>query len=371
MPSLFKIFRPSRRMSDCSSAESGSPLGHEASFRDTRAAIDQLSQVVRNNPDAVEIYLALGNLFRSQGDLERAIQIRNTLIVRSGLDERFKAKAWLELGRDYKRAGFLDRAQQALDEARKTLRDDPAILAELLRLSATAGDFSNAAEYASLLEDRIAQAHYLVRQAMVHGEADQTALRAKLLKRALQIYPGSVEAWIEGLKDAYARSDWRETAKQMSRATASVAPGLRFVLFESLLGFAAQGAEDGPPMRPECTARLLPVIEGLSQDLLLYYYGSLLLIHGQDYEQARSWLEKTLILHPDFWPARLELLLLSAELQELSAAFKVQLEFFLEKARMVKKFVCSSCGLKREAVFFHCPRCEAWHSITFRLALND
>ena len=86
--------------------------------QDTRAAIEELSQVVKNDPEAVEIYLALGSLYRSQGEIERAIQIRNSLIVRPGLDREFKARAWFELGRDFRRAGFLDRAQMAFDEAR-------------------------------------------------------------------------------------------------------------------------------------------------------------------------------------------------------------------------------------------------------------
>jgi lipopolysaccharide biosynthesis regulator YciM len=37
----------------------------------------------------------------------------------------------------------------------------------------------------------------------------------------------------------------------------------------------------------------------------------------------------------------------------------------------MKRFVCSHCGLKREQIFYVCPRCQAWHSIRFRKSLND
>jgi len=60
--------------------------GYAPVSRDTQAAIAELAQVVKSNPDAVEIYLALGNLYRSHGEIERAVQIRHNLIVRPTLD---------------------------------------------------------------------------------------------------------------------------------------------------------------------------------------------------------------------------------------------------------------------------------------------
>ena len=60
--------------------------GQSITERDTLAAIRALNQEVRNDPNGVETYLALGNLYRSRGDLERAIQIRNGFIVRPALE---------------------------------------------------------------------------------------------------------------------------------------------------------------------------------------------------------------------------------------------------------------------------------------------
>ena len=82
--------------------------GESAFERDTLSAIRALNQEVRNDPDGVETYLALGNLYRARGDIERAIQIRNGLIVRPGLDNNLKARVCFELGIDYKRGGFID-----------------------------------------------------------------------------------------------------------------------------------------------------------------------------------------------------------------------------------------------------------------------
>ncbi|MDY7002182.1 MAG: hypothetical protein SVS15_10435, partial [Thermodesulfobacteriota bacterium] len=115
---------------------------------------------------------------------------------------------------------------------------------------------------------------------------------------------------------------------------------------------------------------ILPVLEKQEPDLLLLFYAAWI-SSGQDQALAKSHLEKTLVLNPGFWPARLELLALGMEDQTLSPAFKTQLEFFVMRARELKRFVCRKCGLKRETLFFLCPRCQSWHSISYRTAIHE
>lgn len=356
--------------------------GYAPPSQDTLAAIAELSQMVKNNPDAIEIYLALGNLYRSRGEIERAVQIRNNLIVRPGLDKTFKARALFELGLDYKRGGFYDRAQAAFEDARGLIGDDPAILGELARLAAEGKDYDRAAQIYALLGKPIPQAHYLVRCAHQKAQDDPRSSR-KWLDKALQVYPGSVEAHLELLTRAYAKHDWDRMGKIFSKALESVPEELRFLLLEGLMQHVVcqnngNGDTEGvsipptsPVLPPECCEALLPVIEAQQNDLLLYFYGAWLLIQAGDYDKAKTDLEKTLLLNPDFWPARLELLSLTLDEQTLTPVFKGQLEFFLKHARRVKRFVCTKCGLKRERIFFVCPRCQSWHSISFRRALND
>jgi len=344
--------------------------------KDTLAAIDELSRVVKNNSDSVEIYHALGNLYRSQGELERAIQIRQNLIIRPGLDPNFKARAYFELGKDYKRAGFMDRSQDAFAKAREMCGDDPEILRELADIAARVGDFLLASQYYASLKFPLAQAHYLVLHAHSfssgkHGGKEDDG--KKWLSKALKVYSGSVEGWLERITKDYEQENWNSFEKHLKQGLENIDEHLRFVLLEGLIQFAQKISQDetGPYVHPEACARALPCIEAFPQDLLLYYYGSLLLVQANETEQAQAWLEKALMLDSNFWPTRLEVLLLSMPEQSLSPVFKVQLEFFLTRARRVKRFVCSHCGLKREQLFYICPRCQTWHSIRFRKSLND
>ncbi|NJB66809.1 lipopolysaccharide biosynthesis regulator YciM [Desulfobaculum xiamenense] len=348
--------------------------------RDTQAAIAELSQVAKDNPDAVEIYLALGNLYRSHGEIERAVQIRQNLIVRPGLNEEFKAKAWYELGLDYKRGGFIDRSLGAFEQARRIAGDSPAIVDELARLTADTGDYERASRYYAQLGNEIAEAHYMVRLAREKFADNDVALGTKWLKKALKTYPGSVEAWLEHLVRDLNDADWPTLSKHLNKALSRVDQSLAFVLFEGLLAAArARNGESGEldtdkPFRyhPEeelCNA-VLAVLEKREPDLLAQFYAAWM-VCSHDREESRKWLEKTLVLNPDFWPARLELLAISMDDQPLSPAFRQQLEFFILRARELKRFVCRRCGLKREQVFFMCPRCHSWHSISYRIVINE
>ncbi|MBN2141358.1 MAG: tetratricopeptide repeat protein [Desulfovibrionaceae bacterium] len=352
--------------------------------QDTKAAIDELSQAVKNNPEAVEIYLALGNLYRSQGEIERSIQIRKSLIVRPDLDNDFKARASYELGRDFRRAGILDRAGAALEKAAALIGPNPAIILEMAKLAAQGGDFSRAAKLYSDLNWPVAEAHYLVRRAGELFTENDAEKGLKTLKKALRVWPESVEAWLGQLIQTSRSAGLNELKEVLGEALAKVERNLRFVLLEGYLEsmfiekrriLLKEGLPPDPRTRlsidVDVAEAVVSVIERQAPDVLLSYYAGKVLLFCDRPDAARPWLDKALILRPGFWLARLELFSLDREAQTLSPAFKEHLDFFLEQARKVRRFVCTSCGLKRDAIFFVCPRCQGWHTIAFRLEFTQ
>ena len=357
--------------------------GESLPVQDTRAAIEELSKVVQNDPEAVEIYLALGSLYRSQGEIERGIQIRNSLIVRPGLDREFKARAWFELGRDFRRAGFLDRAEKAFQESRSLGQDPTSIHREMARLTAERGDFEKAAESYGQLNLPLPQAHYLVRLAMDHFRDGNASQGHRALRHAIRAYPGAVEAWLEQVTQAYKAGSPNKVADILSQAMERVEPELRFVLFEGLIlaidkaqkakqsSFGEENEWSRACQEEKLVTALLPVFEPQEPDVLLLYYGAMFQLRIGEIENARSWLEKALMLQQEFWLARLELFELSRGDQTLTPFYKEQLSFFIDRARKVRRFFCRRCGLKRDQLFFNCPRCKSWHSIAFRIDISE
>ncbi len=374
----------------------GSAEEYPSGSQDTLAAINELSQAVKNNPNAVEIYLALGNLYRSQGEIERAVHIRNNLIVRPGLDPRLKAKAWFELGRDYKRGGMVDRALAAFEEARKLWGNSEILDKELARLAAESGEHEKAARYYEQLRQTVPQAHHLVRLARQSLASGDASAAKKWLNKALKVCPGAVEAWQVRLSNACRSGNWSNFGSLLKEAMTDIEPGLRFLLLESLFedvrAFSPTPAEPAdstalvpsaspgsseppevviPLLFKELARHILPVLEQQPAELLLDYYAAWLLIQCGEQDKAKYALEKTLVMQPQFWPARLELLALTMHEQPFAPVFKVQLEFFIGEARRVGRFLCSHCGFKRDRAFFSCPKCRSWYSIAFRTEFHD
>jgi lipopolysaccharide biosynthesis regulator YciM len=79
-------------------------------------AIDVFIRMLEVNSDTVETHLALGNLFRKRGEVDRAIRIHQNLIARTSLSEEQRTDALLELGQDYMKAGLFDRAEALFKE---------------------------------------------------------------------------------------------------------------------------------------------------------------------------------------------------------------------------------------------------------------
>ncbi len=344
----------------------GTPPGE----RDTKAAISELSRAVRNDPDAVELYLALGNLYRAQGEIERAVQIRSNLIVRPGLDDAFKARAYFELGHDYKRGGFMDRAMQAFEQARKFGGDTEELIRSMARLHAQTGNFLSASALYDKLGHRVAEAHYMVRHAEERHTPATMAESRKLLRKALKVYGGSAEAWLALISLATVEGDWDKAGALLNEALRAVPASIRFVLLEGMLNFTP-GTNDPASFTASLCKTVVPVLEAQEPELILQYYGALFLLRCGNPEEANAWLAKTMVLCPDFWAARLELLGLTMDDQPLSPVFRNHLSFFVEQARHVKRFVCSNCGIRLEHTFYHCPKCRSWHSAAFRVSLKD
>src|SRR3982750_1157652 len=75
-------------------------------------AIEAFIEVVKVDPETVELHFALGSLFRRRGEYDRAIRMHQNLLERADLAEEQKVIALAELGQDYLKAGILDRAEE-------------------------------------------------------------------------------------------------------------------------------------------------------------------------------------------------------------------------------------------------------------------
>ena len=75
-------------------------------------AVDLFLDMLKEDEGTLEAHLTLGNLFRSRGEIDRAIRIHQALMESSSLTFEQRLLAIQQLGRDYMGAGLYDRAEE-------------------------------------------------------------------------------------------------------------------------------------------------------------------------------------------------------------------------------------------------------------------
>lgn len=163
-------------------------------------AIEVFVRLLEVDSETVETHLALGNLFRRRGEVDRAIRIHQNLIARPTLDREQRSMALLELGMDYMRSGLLDRAEGLFKELVDSGAHSRSALQQLLIIYQQERDWDNAihtarrlgAESGERLEPLIAQFH--CEQAAEQLAAGRDKEARDSMRRALNTDPKCVRA---------------------------------------------------------------------------------------------------------------------------------------------------------------------------------
>src|SRR6478672_11949795 len=184
-------------------------------------AIEAFIEVVKVDPQTVELHFALGNLFRRRGEVERAIRMHQNLVERPDLQQEQKLVALFELAQDYLKAGLLDRAEELFLKLDGTVHAEPA-LKFLLEIYQQEKDWQKAIDIASRLEVVTGRSHQkeianfyceLASSDMMHSRPEaarphldsalahhRLCARANVLLGDLELAAGSPEEAIEAWK---------------------------------------------------------------------------------------------------------------------------------------------------------------------------
>ncbi len=246
-------------------------------------AIDVFIKLLEVDSETVETHLALGNLFRRRGEVDRAIRIHQSLIARPTLDREQRGLALLELGQDYMRAGLFDRAESLFNElvemglhrerALSNLREiyqqekdwdrSLEVVRQLETLSGRSHATAIAQYYCEQAEEALASgdadsAWSLTRQAM---NADKRCFRAaliqanmertrgdyrgavKIYRRVLQQDPAFVPEILPSLIDSYRELNAPAELKEYLRSLYMQTRDTRVLLAYSDLLLAESGFE--------------------------------------------------------------------------------------------------------------------------------
>jgi len=168
-------------------------------------AIEVFIRVLEVDSETVETHLALGNLYRRRGEVDRAIRIHQNLIARPTLSPEQRQEALLELGEDYLSAGLLDRAENLFKELVDTEVYRVRALRHILDIYEQEKDWDNAIVAARKLSQVTGRsfagviAHYYCEQAELLRQEGELSEALRTVRRALEEHAGCVRAsLIEG-----------------------------------------------------------------------------------------------------------------------------------------------------------------------------
>ncbi len=328
-------------------------------------AIESLLEVAKNDPQTAEIHFALGNLFRRRGEVDRAIKMHQNLLDRPDLDKNQRFEALFELGQDYFKAGFLDRAESLFVKLVGTGFEQRGF-SFLVDIYEQEKDWVKAIEAARELQKfnktnkQKDIANYYCEIALVSLKAKDVVGARKFLGMALRENPLCVRANIE-LGDMHVKDNQLEIAIDRWRRIEKQNPE-----YLSLVGQRLFDAYNGLGKMIDGHALLKKYLTKYpAYDLMVVLYDAKLISTGVDgaYELIKSEINK--------FPTLLTLnKLLDVQLIDLKGKekndMKLVKKLISQHARHLSLYFCNSCGFKAAKFHWHCPACNSWETYSPR-----
>jgi lipopolysaccharide biosynthesis regulator YciM len=324
-------------------------------------AVAEISEALKHNTKTVEAYFALGALFRSRGEHERAVRVHQAILVRRDIDKATKLKVYHQLALDFRAAGFPRRAIKALEMVVTQDGKQAAALEELCKLYEEAGDWERAALGQKRVgkltgrDTRAVQAHLLAELAAQGLEQQNLGAARKALKRALSVSADSVHGLqvlgryhaARGNQGA-AVAAWERALRQRPELAAFFVPLLERAQFS--LG------------KLEALDRLLDELHRAHPENV-----HLRLAHARldaKRNPARALAELSAILDEapgliPAWREKARLVLEKGDPAELRSGFEDLLGLL---ARADRGYRCDGCGHTSGELFWRCPSCASWDS---------
>jgi lipopolysaccharide biosynthesis regulator YciM len=329
-------------------------------------AIDVFLEMLEVDADTIETHLALGNLFRRRGEVERAIRIHQNLIARPALLREQRAQAVLELAQDYMRSGLYDRAEQLLLELKQGRQYVVPVLRNLVKIYQQEKDWDACLKTIEALDIEsgethdLQKSHYFCEMAnKARADGDNEVARI-YLKRALNVYKGCVRA-----THLLARIDIQENKRK------------------DALVKLLDAAERAPEYLPEIIREIVDIYrsEGDMRGVRTFLEDQVKRHPNQGTElflaeiirqqsgdaEATRFLGEYIAKNPSM-PGLIRLVELQCTMPSMGndhLLYNVRAHLHRLMAERIN-YQCQKCGFEAKQLHWQCPSCDSWSTIKRR-----
>ena len=332
-------------------------------------AIETLVKIAQLDPETIELHFALGNLFRRRGETERAIRVHQHLANRDDLKPRDRDHAAYELGRDFLRAGLLDRAEASLNRVGKGKFASPA-KESLLEMYQIERDWKKAIIAASELEVLQGKSHH-TEIAQFHCELGQEALRRKDLPAVEQSVQLALQAVLHHARALILQGDYLIAMDRPAQAIEVWAvivkthPAYMHLLADRWM--AAHTALDKADvglsalyelLKTQASGELLDIVQKHMTQIRGSQAAEVMLVEVMQHSPSLSALSKL---------AETRLALAESNgTPERVSDLQATLSLLKQRTTSLARYTCGNCGFRARRFYWQCPGCNHWEAYSPR-----
>ncbi len=327
-------------------------------------AVDAFTRLLDDSPETVETTVALGALFRRRGEVDKAIQLHQELVLKPSLTRRQKQQALFALGEDYLYAGMYDRAEALFCELKATPSLEGELsLKHLLEMYEKQKEWEKALEMAQERQQRTGiqmtayMAHYYCELALKSLQKGNHALAHSLVKKALLANPlaprpSLLEAELELQRDKPKTA--LRALKRIQYQDATFIPDTLAMLERC---YEALGAKNSLMTHLEDLLHYVPNIQ-----IALFYHKILLADAGTAI--ASEFINQFVMQYPCVRGIQH---LVHYHLERASE--KVRRDLTILQTVMAQlqmqgsHYRCEACGFSANTLDWQCPSCRRWDTV--------
>lgn len=336
-------------------------------------AIKELEKAQDINHDNLETSFTLGNLFRTNGDIDKAIATHHAIIAQNKIDEDSRLRAIIELGIDYDRAGFIDEAIKSFKDALSMNRDLPEVVESLCRLFEMTGEWDEALK------------HRLMLSKLTRKDQSETLSHILVKKGEQSFLKGDIESSVEHIEDAYRFSPsvsvkllelklalLKEDSVKIKKIFDEIFnqhPNYLHFVFASLdeaqtkLKTVSSYSKNLLDLKKYFLEKKWDETKPLPSIILSKIIITKQMNDEKSFNQLRAFLEKK-----NNWEQSIHV-----ELLKIFLAKDLKEDVYREANSLLTqiqsstgKYHCGECGYSSDLVFWRCPQCHQWETIQIK-----
>lgn len=327
-------------------------------------AVDLFLDMLKEDSGTVEAHLTLGNLFRSRGEVDRAIRIHQSLMESASLSYEQRLLAVQQLGRDYMAAGLYDRAEEMFEQLTDETDFRLSALQQLLTIYQATSEWQKAIDMAERLvklgksRHQMEIAHFYCELALLAMGSDDLDRAFNLLKKGEAADRQSARVSIMMGRIFMAKGDYARAASHLQRVIEQDKELVSETL--DMLETCYQQLEQ-PLIWADYLRRCVEENTGALAELYL----ADILEREQGADVAQVYINRQLQRHPTMrvFHRLMDFHLHEAEDGRAKESLMVLRDMVGEQIRTKPRYRCQKCGFTAHALYWHCPSCRAWSTV--------